>query len=122
MNAEGKVPCAAIIHDYGHQGVNNDFLIKTRDELAIRYNDSSPNESNHCAAAYALQMSDPAFNYAPEMCLEDRNVVRASIIELVLATDMKRHFGLISQFQVRVCIGCPLMPRALRTEALPWSW
>ncbi len=45
-------------------------------------------------------MSSPAYDYARNMAMEDKNIVRASIIELVLATDMKKHFGLISQFQV----------------------
>lgn len=90
---------AAIVHDYDHSGVNNDFLIKTRHDLAITYNDASPNEAHHVAATYHL-MSDPKFQYATHMAMEDRNIIRASVIELVMATDMKKHFGLISQLQV----------------------
>ena len=49
---------AAIIHDYEHRGVNNDFLIKTSDPLALLYNDASPMENHHVAAAFALMVQD----------------------------------------------------------------
>ena len=56
---------AAIIHDYEHRGVNNDFLIKTSDPLALLYNDASPMESHHVAAAFTL-MADDQFNFVPK--------------------------------------------------------
>ena len=56
---------AAIIHDYEHRGVNNDFLIKTSDPLALLYNDSSPMENHHVAAAFLL-MRDPQFSFFPQ--------------------------------------------------------
>lgn len=80
--------------------MNNDFLIKTRHPLAILYNDASPNENHHVAGAYNLFMSERRFGFADHMAIEDRNIFRASVIELVLGTDMKKHFGFVSQFQV----------------------
>ena len=38
------------------RGTNNDFLIKTRDPLAITYNDQSPQENHHLAAAFRLML------------------------------------------------------------------
>ena len=53
---------AAAIHDYEHGGVNNDFLIQTRDKLAVTYNDISPLENHHLAAAARL-MGDPRYRF-----------------------------------------------------------
>ena len=55
---------AAIIHDYEHRGVNNDFLIKTGDPLALLYNDASPMENHHLAAASTL-MSKEQYAFFP---------------------------------------------------------
>ena len=35
-------------------GLNNEHLVKTRDELALLYNDSSVNESHHVATAFRM--------------------------------------------------------------------
>ena len=38
------------------------FLINTHDDLAVRYNDRSPMENHHLAAAFGL-MKLPEFNF-----------------------------------------------------------
>jgi len=45
---------SAAIHDYKHRGVSNDFLVVTGDELALTYNDVSPQENEHVSAALRL--------------------------------------------------------------------
>ena len=64
---------AATIHDYGHRGVNNDFLIKTSDPLALLYNDVSPMENHHVAAAFILMQEEQyAFFSVPNKRVRSR--------------------------------------------------
>jgi hypothetical protein len=51
-----------MIHDFGHAGVTNDYLINSQDSLAVRYNDQSPNESFHASGALCL-MAVPKYNF-----------------------------------------------------------
>jgi len=48
---------AAAIHDFEHPGVNNIFLTKLQDTIAIRYNDTSVLENHHVAASFELMFS-----------------------------------------------------------------
>jgi hypothetical protein len=45
---------AAAVHDLGHPGVNNAFLVKTRAPMALTYNDRSVNENMHACLAFSL--------------------------------------------------------------------
>lgn len=55
---------SAMGHDFEHEGLNNDFLIKTHHPYALRYNDQSPLENHHSAAACALAW-DPEYQFVP---------------------------------------------------------
>ena len=56
---------SACVHDFEHGGLNNDFLVKTSHPLAITYNDQSPLENHHHAAAVRLLLFDPSCRYLP---------------------------------------------------------
>jgi hypothetical protein len=45
---------AAAVHDLGHLGVNNDFLINSRHPRATMYNDRSVNENFHISRAFEI--------------------------------------------------------------------
>lgn len=82
---------AAAVHDAGHPAVNNDFLVTTRDELALLYNDRSVLENYSSALAFKL-MQDVG-TQPLELNLPSPPVVslRVRVVDMVLATDMAHH-------------------------------
>ncbi|KAI8469134.1 MAG: hypothetical protein J3K34DRAFT_386003 [Monoraphidium minutum] len=88
---------AAVLHDFEHGGLTNDFLVSSTDPLAITYNDKSPLENHHLAAAFKL-LQQPDYNFTSVLTKAQADKFRKSVIELVLATDMKQHFSILSHF------------------------
>ncbi|GLI60869.1 hypothetical protein VaNZ11_003086, partial [Volvox africanus] len=89
---------AAIIHDYAHPGLTGDFLIAISHPLALRYNDRSPLENHHCAAAFELLSYHADLDVTAPLGQAERAAFRKMVIELVLATDMKQHFATLTHF------------------------
>lgn len=52
------VVLAAVIHDFDHPGVNNAFMINSKSDIAIRYNDISVLENHHLAASFAIMLQE----------------------------------------------------------------
>jgi len=81
---------AAIGHDLAHPGVTNPFLVETRHDLAMTYNDRSPLENMHSATLFEIlrQKECNIFRFI------ERNVyvqIRTGIIETILHTDLTLH-------------------------------
>jgi high affinity cAMP-specific and IBMX-insensitive 3',5'-cyclic phosphodiesterase 8 len=90
---------AATVHDLDHPGRGNAFLINTRQRLALLYNDQSVLENHHVALAFQLTLAQNGINIFSKMQREEFIQMRQSIIDMVLATDMSRHFEYITKFQ-----------------------
>eukprot|EP00948_MAST-09A_sp_MAST-9A-sp1_P002685 g2685.t1 len=90
---------AALCHDMGHPGVNNNYLIASRNQLAMTYNDKSPLENMHCAALYAV-LSDENANILIMLDDDEWKECRATIIKAVLSTDMVQHFKMVKTVDV----------------------
>jgi hypothetical protein len=89
---------AALAHDVRHPGVNNAFLVASKDELALRHNDKSPLENMHCAVLYELLSRTGLF---AGLTAEQWRDVRKVIINVVLGTDMINHFDQVNKAKVR---------------------
>jgi len=89
---------AAAIHDYEHAGLTNDFLIKTASKRALRYNDKSPNENHHVAAAFGLLQQEEC-NFLEGMPREENQIFRELVVDMVLGTDPKVSQGTLTRFK-----------------------
>eukprot|EP00743_Colponemidia_sp_Colp-15_P004428 GILK01004774.1.p1 GENE.GILK01004774.1~~GILK01004774.1.p1 ORF type:complete len:861 (+),score=104.97 GILK01004774.1:42-2585(+) len=95
-----SVVVAALVHDLGHPGLNNAFLIATESEQALMYNDISVLENFHVASTFQL-LKDPHQNILATLSVADRRHVRSTMIALVLETDMAKHFDALGHFRAR---------------------
>merc|ERR1719217_233085 len=91
------VMMAAAIHDVGHPGVNNLFLTKTMDPLALRYNDKSVLESMHAALAFETMKDNDSCNWYGLLSDECQKKIRPGLIGMVLATDMALHGTMVQK-------------------------
>ncbi|XP_043410605.1 high affinity cAMP-specific and IBMX-insensitive 3',5'-cyclic phosphodiesterase 8A isoform X2 [Prionailurus bengalensis] len=89
---------AATIHDVDHPGRTNSFLCNAGSELAILYNDTAVLESHHAALAFQLTTRDDTCNIFKNMERNDYRTLRQGIIDMVLATEMTKHFEHVNKF------------------------
>jgi len=97
---------AAAVHDYGHPQLNNAFLVATGHPMATRFNDQAVAE-NHALHEVLWLLEDPSCDFISNMAGDSdapkrRRWFRSMLIQMVLATDMSRHFELLSQFNTKV--------------------
>jgi len=92
---------AASIHDHQHPGLTNNFLMATKHEYAIKYNDQSVLESHHVASSWSLLMQDD-MNFLRSLSREQYMELRDTVIQIVLGTDMKFHFEHYTKFKTKM--------------------
>lgn len=81
---------AAACHDLKHPGINNVYLINTRDDLALQYNDKSILENFHCAQAFTLLKNDNN-NILQRFDDKKYKTFREIMISTIIGTDMTLH-------------------------------
>ncbi|KAM5291414.1 high affinity cAMP-specific and IBMX-insensitive 3',5'-cyclic phosphodiesterase 8A isoform 1-T1 [Glossophaga mutica] len=99
---EAAALIAATIHDVDHPGRTNSFLCNAGSELAILYNDLAVLESHHAALAFQLTAGDDKCNIFKNMERNDYRTLRQAIIDMVLATEMTKHFEHVNKFVNRI--------------------
>uniref|UniRef100_A0A9J8DLA9 Phosphodiesterase n=1 Tax=Cyprinus carpio carpio TaxID=630221 RepID=A0A9J8DLA9_CYPCA len=89
---------AATVHDVDHPGRTNSFLCNAGSELAILYNDTAVLESHHAALAFQITTRDDKCNIFKNMERNEYRTLRQAVIDMVLATEMTKHFEHVNKF------------------------
>uniref|UniRef100_A0A8C4YFB5 Phosphodiesterase n=1 Tax=Gopherus evgoodei TaxID=1825980 RepID=A0A8C4YFB5_9SAUR len=89
---------AATVHDVDHPGRTNSFLCNAGSELAVLYNDTAVLESHHIALAFQLTAKDNKCNIFKNIDRNHYRTLRQAIIDMVLATEMTKHFEHVNKF------------------------
>jgi len=103
-----SVLVATIVHDFRHPGTTNAHEVKVLGALAITYSDHSPLESSHLAQAFSV-LSTTGLDVLSGLGADGFRTVRKLMIDLVLHTDLSKHFEFI-----RRCKVSPLKTKTLK--------
>lgn len=91
-----------IIHDYEHSGYSNQFIVRTKHPLAIRYSDHCVMENHHLASAFNVILKNNQCNIFVNLPWEMYFEARKLIIEIVLNTDLSKHFSLMTTLKTKL--------------------
>ena len=113
---------ANLAHDVGHPGFTNRFLINLRDQLAIQCifysdNDNSVLENMHCATTFTI-LQESNSNILETFEIEQYLLIRKWIIELILATDMSKHFEFVGTFRAKCYTASEIEKIEVRSDTL----
>ncbi|KAL3776418.1 hypothetical protein ACHAWO_007834 [Cyclotella atomus] len=89
---------AALAHDLGHDGYNNAFHQNTDSDLAVTYNGISILE-NYSAAYLFRILRKQENNIFARLDAEEMTKMRTRLIDMILDTDAKNHFMLMTRFK-----------------------
>mmetsp|Transcript_69560 Transcript_69560/g.166832 ORF Transcript_69560/g.166832 Transcript_69560/m.166832 type:complete len:917 (-) Transcript_69560:151-2901(-) len=89
----------ALAHDLGHTGVNNQYLIESSHELAIKYNDRSPLENYHCSKLFEI-LSQPEANVFGGADRDLYKEIRKGLINAILHTDVTKHNEMVKELSL----------------------
>lgn len=89
---------AAAAHDVDHPGKSSAFLSNCDNPLAILYNDMTVLEAHHAALTFKLTLGDDRVNIFKNLSRDVYKVTRQNVIDMILATEMTKHFEHLAKF------------------------
>jgi len=92
---------SAIVHDYQHPGLNNNFQMNSQSYLSILYNDRSVLENHHIAETFEV-MRNKEFDIFQTLSEEQYKDIRETMIQMILSTDMGLHATILGRFKSRI--------------------
>lgn len=95
---EATALIASAAHDIDHPGRSSAFLCNSDNKLAILYNDICVLESHHAATTFRLTLLDEKINIFKNLDRKMYQHIRSIIIDMILATEMTRHFEHLAKF------------------------
>ncbi|XP_041448752.1 high affinity cAMP-specific and IBMX-insensitive 3',5'-cyclic phosphodiesterase 8 isoform X5 [Drosophila obscura] len=95
---EAMALIAAAAHDIDHPGRSSAFLCNSNSALAVLYNDLTVLENHHAAITFKLTLGDDKINIFKNLDKETYKSARSTIIDMILATEMTRHFEHLAKF------------------------
>uniref|UniRef100_A0A1A9Z560 PDEase domain-containing protein n=1 Tax=Glossina pallidipes TaxID=7398 RepID=A0A1A9Z560_GLOPL len=95
---ESSALIAAVVHDIDHPGRSSAYLCNSNNPLAILYNDVTVLENHHAAYFFKLTLCDDSVNIFKNLEPDIYKSMRNIIIDMILATEMTRHFEHLAKF------------------------
>lgn len=86
---------AGLTHDIGHPGFNNSFMVNSRSERALTYNDIHVLENYHASEGYKV-LINPYTNILSKISAAEFKYFRKRFIQMILSTDPVSHSKICS--------------------------
>ena len=80
----------------------NPFLIISREDKAVLYNDQSVLEMFHIAGSFRVMLTTAGCDITEGMTREQFRQFRETMVSMILATDLKTHFEHLGRLKTRV--------------------
>lgn len=94
---------STLSHDIGNEGLTNSHLVHNKHSLATDYNDLSVLQNMHCSLTFQI-LKQAQFNILSNFPSDQINYIRKLVIELIISTDLSKHFELFTKFSTRATL------------------